>query len=227
LKGKIMAKIPKSIVVLVAAALCMALLVGRSAGPTAEAQARQTEQTDNQQQAVCVLVEAFVVEVNLSQLYEQGVSPIGQKPNSVSVDNILNCLKTKDLAQVTTGVKVTVNSGQHGEAKINETIHIERQLNVPSGRNVPPNVRYASLDTGKTLGATASVNPSGEIYVSFNFKESTYRNIAAAEELPPNTISKEWSGAVRLYAGRPAIAGATQNEESAVFLIISADITGG
>jgi hypothetical protein len=224
LKGKIMAKIPKSIVVLVAAALCMVLLVGRSAGPTAEAQARQAEQTDNQQQSVCVLVEAFVVEVNLSQLYEQGVSPIGQKPNSVSVENILKCLNTKDIAQVTTGVKVTVNSGQHGEAKINETTYIERQL---SGRNIPPNVRYASLDTGKTLGATASVSPSGEIYVSFSFKESTCRNSAAAEELPPNTISREWSGAVRLYAGRPAIAGAAQNEETAVFLIISAGITGG
>ena len=209
---------------LVAAALCMVLLVGRSAGPTAEAQAMQAEQTDKQQQDVCVLVEAFVVEVNISQLYEQGVSPIGQKPNSVSVDNILNCLKTKDLAQVTTGVKVTVNSGQHGEAKINETTHIQRQL---SGRNIPPNVRYASFDTGKTLVVKSSVQPGGEIYVSFSFKESTYRNIAAADELPLNTISREWSGAVRLCAGRPAIAGATQNEETAIFLIISADITGG
>jgi hypothetical protein len=224
LKGKIMAKIPKSIVALVAAALCMALLVGRPVGPTAEAQVGQAKQIDKQQQDVCVLIEAFVVEVNLSQLYEQGVSPIGQKPNSISVDNILNCLKTKDLAQVTTGVKVTVNSGQQGKAKINETTHIDRQL---SGRNIPPNVRYASLDTGKTLGATASIQPGGEIYVSFDFNESTYQNIAAADELPPNTISKEWSGAIRLHAGQPAIAGATQNEETAVFLIISADIIGG
>ena len=105
-------------------------------------------------------------------------------------------------------------------------VHFRASLTL-SGRNIPPNVRYASLDTGKTLGATAFVNPSGEIYVSFSFKESTYRNTAAAEELPPNTISREWSGAVRLYAGRPAIAGATQNEETVVFLIISADITGG
>jgi hypothetical protein len=224
LKGKIMAKIPKSIVALIAAALCMVLLVGRSAGPTAEAQARQAEQIDKQQQNVCVLVEAFVVEVNLSQLYEQGVSPIGQKPNSVSVENILKCLKANDIAQVTTGIKVTVNSGQHGEAKINETTYMERQL---SGRNIPPNVRYASFDIGKALGATATVRPGGEIYVSFDFNESTYRNIAAADELPPNTIRREWSGAIRLHTGRPAIAGATQNEETAVFLIISADIIGG
>lgn len=220
-----MARIPKSIVVLVAAALCMLLLVGRPAGPTAEAQARQAEQIDNQQQDVCVLVEAFVVEVNLSHLYEQGVSPIGQKPNSVSVEDILKCLKGKDIAQVTTGLKVAVNSGQHGEAKVKQTIRIERQLNVPNVRNVPPNVRYANYDTGKTLEATASVQPGGEIYVGFDFNESTYRNIATASESPPNSVSREWAGAIRLVAGRPAIAGATQDEENAVFLILSADVT--
>jgi hypothetical protein len=219
-----MAKIPKSILLSVAAILCVVLLVSRSAGPTAEAQAGQSEKIAEPQQDVCVLVEAFVVEADLSELYKQGVSPIGQKPNSVSVENILKCLDTKDIAQVTTGVKVAVNSGQHGEAKIKETTHIERQLNVPSGRNVPPNERYASYNTGKTLGATASVRPGGEIFVSFDFNESTYRNITTTEEAPPNTISREWSGAVRLYAGRPAIAGATQNEETAVFLILCADI---
>lgn len=221
-----MAKIPKSIVALVAAALCLVLLVGRSVGPTAEAQVGQAKQIEKQQQNVCVLIEAFVVEVNLSQLYEQGVSPIGQKPNSVSVENILKYLKAKDIAQVTTGVKVTVDSDRQAEAKINETIHIERQLNVPSGRNVPPNVRYANYDIGKTIKATASVRPGGEIFVSFDFKESTFRNIAAADELPPNTINREWSGAIKLQAGRPAIAGATQNEETAVFLILSAYIIG-
>jgi hypothetical protein len=140
------------------------------------------------------------------------------------VENILKCLNAKDIAQVTTGVKVAVNSSQHGEAKIKETTHIERQLNVPSGRNVPPNERYASYDTRKTLEATASVRPGGEIFVSFGFNESTYRNITTTEEAPPNTVSRQWLGAIRLLAGRPAIAGATQNEDTAVFLILCADI---
>jgi hypothetical protein len=224
LKGKIMAKIPKSIVVLVAATLCMVLLAGRYDGPTAEAQAKQTESIEEQQKDVCVLVEAFVVEVNLSELYKQGVSPIGQKPDSVSVENILKCLDARDIAQVTTGVKVAINSGQRGEAKITETIYVERQVAVPSGMKVPGAVHYTNYDIGKTFRATASVRPNGEIFVSFDFNESTYRNITSTDETPPNTVNRGWSGAVNLHAGRPAIAGATQNEETVVFLILCADI---
>jgi hypothetical protein len=222
-KGKIMAKISKSIILPAAAVLCLVLLASRSVGPTAEAQAEQAGQIDKQQQDVYVLVQAFVVEVNLSQLYDQGVSPIGQKPNSVSVENILKCLKTKDIGQVTTGVKVAVNSGQRGEAKIKETIQFKRQLNVPNRGNLPPNVRYSSYDTGKMLAATVLVRPSGEIFVTFEFNQSTYRNIDGADELPPGTVNREWSGAIELRPGRPAIAAATQNEETGVFLILSAD----
>ena len=215
-----MAKISKSIVVLVAATLCMVLPAGRSIEPTAEAQTKIEEPY----QDVCVLVEAFVVEVDLSELYKQGVSPIGQKPDSVSVENILKCLDAKDIAKVTTGVKVAIQSGQRGETKITETIYVERQAPVPSGKNVSVPVPYTNYDIGKTFRATASVCPSGDILVSFNFDESTYLNITSTDATPPTTVNKEWSGAVNLHAGRPAIAGATQNEETAVFLILCADI---
>jgi hypothetical protein len=217
-----MAKISKSIVVLVTATLCMVLLVGRSIEPTAEAQAK----IEDPYQDVCVLVEAFVVEVDLSELYKQGVSPIGQKPDSVSVENILKCLDAKDIAQVTTGVKVAIQSGQSGEAKITETIYQERQVAVPSGRKVSGPVSYTNYDIGKTFSTIASVRPSGEILISFDFSESTYRKIASTDKTPPNTVNREWSGTVNLHAGRPAIAGATQNEETAVFLILCADIIG-
>ena len=214
-----MAKISKSIVVLVAVTLCMVLPAGRSIGPTAEAQTK----IENPYKDVCVLVEAFVVEVDLSGLYKQGVSPIGQKPDSVSVENILKCLDAKDIAQVTTGVKVAVPSGHNGKAKIRETI---RKIPVPNGRKVPGTVRYTNYDISKTLGATASIRPSGEILISFDFSESTFGNMPSTDDTPPNTIKREWSGAVNLHAGRPAIVGATQNEDIAVFLILCAAIIG-
>lgn len=220
-RGRIMAKISKSIVVLVAATLCIVLLAGRSIEPTAEAQAKQAGKAQDPHQDVCVLVEAFIVEVDLSELYKQGVSPIGQKPDSVSTENILKCLEADNMTQVTTGVKVAVPSGHHGTAKIRETI---RKIPVPNGRKVPSPVRYTNYEIGKAFGATASVSSSGEILVSFDFSESTFRNVTSTDETPPNTVNREWSGAVKLHAGRPAIAGATQNEETAVFLILCADI---
>jgi hypothetical protein len=82
------------------------------------------------------------------------------------------------------------------------------------------------LNLCKTFSTIASVRSSGEILVSFDFSESTYRKITTTDETPPNTVNREWSGTVNLHAGRPAIAGATQNEETAVFLILCADIIG-
>ena len=149
-----MAKISKSILVLIAATLLIVLLVSHSAGPTVMAQPQQAPKAEEPHQNTCVLVEAFVVEVDLSELYQQGVSPIGKKPNSVTVENILKCLDVSDVAQVTTGVKVAVPSGHHGEAKIRETIRIERQIPVPNGRNVPGPVRYTNYEIGKTFRAT-------------------------------------------------------------------------
>jgi hypothetical protein len=221
-----MARISKSILVLIATTLCIVLPAGNSTGPTVIAQTQQAPKIENPQQNKCVLVEAFVVEVELSELYKQGVCLIGQKPNAVSVENILKCLNASDIAQVTTGVKVAVLSGHRGEAKITETIHIKRQIPVPSERKVPGSVRYTNYELGKTLRATASIHPGGEILTSFDFSESTYRNIPSTDEIPPNAINREWSGTVNLNAGQPAIAGATQNEETAVFLIICADIMG-
>lgn len=218
-----MAKISKSILVLFGVMLCIVLLASHSAGPAVIAQAQQVEKAEEPRQDTCVLVEAFVVEVDLSELYKQGVSPIGQKPDSVSVENILKCLEAKDVPLVTTGVKVAVPSGHHGNAKIRETI---RKIPVPNDRKVPGPVRYTNYETGKTFGATVSVCPDGKILMSFDFNESTYRNIPSTDDTPTNPISREWSGTVHLSAGQPAIAGATQNEDTATFLIICADIMG-
>jgi hypothetical protein len=221
-----MAKISKIIVVLVAATLCMVLLAGHSIEPTAEAQVKNTEKTEDPHKNTCALIEAFVVEVDISELYKQGVSPIGQKPHSVSVENILKCLDANDIAQITTGLKMAIQSGDRGEAKIKETIFKNQQVAVPSDRKVPRAASYRNYDIGMTFIASAFVHPNGKIFVSFDFNESTYRNITTADEVPPNTVSREWSGAVNLYAGQPAIVGATQNEETAVFLILCADIIG-
>lgn len=218
-----MAKISKSILVLAIATLFFVLPASHSAGPTVIAETQQAGKAEELHQNTCVLAEAFVVEVKLSELYKQRVSPIGQKPNSVSVENILKCLDTSDVAQVTTGVKVAVPSGHHGNAKIRETI---RKIPVPNVRKVPGPIRYTNYEIGKTFGATVSVCPGGEILMSFDFNESTYRNIPSNDDTPTNPINREWSGTVNLNAGQPAIAGATQNEDTATFLVISADIMG-
>ena len=62
--------------------------------------------------------------------------------------------------------------------------------------------------------------------MDYKFSQSTLRDLPPKEDEPVGTISRDWASSLYLGAGEPEIAGAAQNEEKAVFLIISADIKG-
>ncbi|MHC4165993.1 MAG: hypothetical protein ACYSWQ_03450 [Planctomycetota bacterium] len=225
-----MARISKSILVL-AVTVCCALLLGVCIiGSIAEAQPRQARQIEHPQQEIGILVEAFVVEVRLSALYDLGVSPIGKKPNSVSVDNILECLGGKDLADVTTGVKVALHPNSAGTTKVTETIYVERQSPPAAAGNLrrPADAKsYVNYNVGWTFASTASIRPNGRILVQFDFSQSTYKDLDSGRQMPPDTAKRDFSGAAYLDTGEPAIVGAVQDEEAAVFLILCARRTDG
>ena len=220
-----MARISKSILVLTVAVCSALLLCVCIIESIAEAQPRQARRIEQPQQEIGVLVEAFVVEVRLSALYDLGVSPIGRKPNSVSVANILECLGGEDLAEVSTGAKVALQANSSGSTKVTETIYVERPSPPAGGGNPRRPVTaksYVGYDVGWTFAGTASVRPSGRILVQFDFSQSTYKNIDSDRQMPPDTAKRDFSGAAYLDTGEPAIVGAAQDEETAVFLILCA-----
>jgi hypothetical protein len=205
---------------------CGLLLPGDSAGPSAKAQANQSVQAEDPHKDSRVLVEAFVVEVKLSALYDLGVSPIGQKPNSVSVENILKCLLNDDWARVTAGTKLALSQQQRGSTEATETIYVPRQAPVPPGRGRPGTVSrsFESYSTEKTFDGQVSVRADGRIFVGFTFSQHTVDRAGLESDAPPARIERDWSGSVCLEAGKPSIVGAMQDEQMAAFLIISADI---
>ena len=205
---------------------CGLLLPGDSAGPSAKAQARQKVQAEDPYKDSRVLVEAFVVEVKLSALYDLGVSPIGQKPDSVSVENILKCLRNEDWAQVTAGAKLALGQQQSGSTKASETTYVERRSPVPASRGRAGAVSrsFESYGIGKAFDAQVSVRADSRVFVAFTFSQNTVDKAALESDAPPATITRDFSGSVCLEAGRPSIVGAMQNEQVAAFLIVSADI---
>jgi hypothetical protein len=224
-----MAKIARSITALAVAVFCIVLLAGYANGPAAETPSPQTGKTEEIHQETYILVEAFVVEVRLASLYELGVNPLGKKPDSVSVDNLLNCLKAKDVNHVTSGVKVSLLSKVGGKTKITETTYVERQTRVPVSRRTDEPVvskSYQSYDNGNQFDATASIDVDGGILVDYQFSQSTCRNAPSGDGAPPNIVNRQWSGTIHLKAGEPSIAGSTQNEETAAFLVLCAHIEG-
>ena len=219
-----MSKISRNIVILICVMSCVLFLAGHLVGPTAEAQAKKAEQVEDPYKNSTVLVEAFVVEVKLSALYDLGVSPIGQKPNSASIENILKCLQDEDSAGVSTGAKVVLQQKQSASAESKETIYRERQAPIKVGSNRVVSRSYQSYNISSSFGASVNILPDNRIFVSFDFNQFGVEKVASMNDMPPTTITREWSGTVCLEAGKPSIAGATQGEQKAVFLILCADI---
>ena len=221
-----MTKTSRTIVISVSVLFCGLVLPGDSARPSAKAQANKSVQAEDQHRDSRVLVEAFVVEVKLSALYDLGVSPIGQKPNSVSVESILECLRNDDWAQVTEGAKLALGQQQRGSTKVTERAYAERQRPVPASKGRPGAVARSlqSYDVGKSFDAQVSVRADGRIFVAFTFSQNTVDKAALESDAPPATMERDWSGSVCLEAGKPSIVGAVQDPQMAAFLIISADI---
>lgn len=219
-----MAKISRNIVILICVMSCVLFLAGHLVGPTAEAQAKKAEQVEDPYKNSTVLVEAFVVDVKLSALYDLGVSPIGQKPNSVSIENILKCLQDEDSAGVSTGAKVVLQQKQSASTESKETIYRGRQAPIKVGSNRVVSRSYQSYNISSSFRASVNILPDSRIFVSFDFNQFGVEKVASMNDVPPTTITREWSGTVCLEAGKPSIAGATQGEQKAVFLILCADI---
>jgi hypothetical protein len=227
-----MARISRNIGIWAGVVVCGAFLAGVCAGPMAGAveQGREqsAEQVKEQYQDSRILVEAFVVEVKLEALYKAGVSPIGKKPNAISIDHILHCLRDPDSAQVTSGAKVAVRHNEEGSIQQETTKRVERPLPAgeTDGRSGRPRrtqrTEFNAYTAGLTFRAEARVLSQERVAVGYSFAQSDFD--FSEPNMPPGTINRNWGGTVSLEPGRPSIVGSTQNPEKAAFLILCADI---
>jgi hypothetical protein len=226
------AKISRNIVILVCVISCALIAAGPLVGPVVKAQPkraepRKAELIEDPYKDSTILVEAFVVEVRLSALYDLGVSPIGEKPNSVSIDNILRCLQDEDNARIISGAKVAIKQREQGTTESEQMIYLEQQkpAKTSEASKKPTVVRSPRpYKFRKTFRASANILAHNRIYVSFSFTGNSMDKVLTKDSTPPNTVNWQWSGAVCLERGKAGIVGATQDEEKAVFLILCADI---
>ena len=217
-----MNKFSRNIVVLTGVVFCAVFLAGISLAETKRMAAQ--EQVENPYKDSRVLVEAFVVEVKLDALYKSGISPVGQRPNSVSMEKILQCLRDKDKAKVAAGAKVAVRNYEEGQMRSTRKVYIEQ--GVSKGKksdDVAVVKKFVPYETCTSFVACANVSPDSSIRLEFMFNQET-PEVVSENDRPPNFMTRNWRSIVSLEAGKPSIAGATQNDETAVFLIIVADI---
>ena len=170
-----------------------------------------------------VLVEAFVVEVNLSELYEMDVSPLGQEPHRASVENILTCLQKPDAASVLLGAKaVGIHETGKNQTRQTETVYRTRTSAIGTPGGPQRSVAYTAYEYGQTLAITPEIRSDRVVALGYDFDYSGVRMDKQDTDRPPDSVSWSWNGSVSLQFGQPTIAGAMQDEEDAIVFILTA-----
>ncbi len=220
-----MTKFSKCILTFIMLALLAPLLFG---GADEKGDTGNVKSLAEQYQNARILVEAFVVEADLEALYDSGVSPIGQKPNSVSIKHILNCLGDEDNGQVIAGAKIAVRNKETGEMR--QRLIRSRQQARPAARTSPTTARRrprqpsSEFATDITFHTRVYINTEDKIRTEYSFNQQGFITTTTEPNEPADRMSRDWNGVITLEAGKPAIAGSVQDENSAVFLILCADI---
>jgi hypothetical protein len=208
--------------------LCILFLAAASVGPIARAQTEQSEQqAGSPAEDTTVLVEASVVQVDLSRLYDLGVSPIVGQPESVSLEHIVKCLRGSSSGKVIAGARLATNPNEHGETSLTERRAVRHAQVVPSttgGQESPvTTTRLEYYDFTTEFTATPVVKREGVITVLFAFSLNTPDPLQKTDA-PPVSLEWQWEGAVALEPGKSAIVGGIQSDRQAVFLILCANI---
>jgi hypothetical protein len=85
-------------------------------------------------------------------------------------------------------------------------------------------VDYSSYEYGQTLTITPFVRSDHAVKLAYDFGYSGARMDEEDTERPPDTVSWSWNGSISLEFGKPTIAGGMQDEENAIFLVLTAHI---
>lgn len=198
--------------VLIAACILFGSLCLLGAGPQAPAPTESSAEPAAVE-GPAVLVEAFVVEVNLPALARQGVSPIGRQPHAVAVADILKCLDDGQ-ARVIGGSKIAARARDRINVDAKKTIYVRR---------VAPQVSYSPYTSGGKLGVGIGSGADGLVTAEFSFTGARLAEKPSDMDAPPAAENWEWSGTVALRLGEPQIAGAVQDGQTAVFLLLVAN----
>ncbi len=167
-----------------------------------------------------VLVEAFVVDADMSVLYEMGVDPLGQGSKAVGARHIQDYIVREGPEAVIAATRVAVR--QHDVASIRETRRVavvQEGVNAESERK---KANYFMVDLKKTFEADVSITSDRRVrlgYVlSLNTVPDTSKFVAHG---PEGTRDWSWSGTVSLTFDEPRIVASTQHGSQATFLLLA------
>jgi len=206
---------PKGLVIAGCVLLCtLSLLGGRSNAPAAPG----TDSGPHPARPDGVLVEAFVVEVDLPALARLQVSPIGEEPHVVTVADILKCLNA-NAARVVGGGKVVSQRGAKTSVQTTKAPFLKDS-------HTGQSARQDTYESGARFSVEVNSVSETAVSVQFNIVYGRFTGSRQPPDTPAGTEDLEWSSAATLILGRPQIVAATQDSQTAVFLLLTAHAQG-
>lgn len=223
-----MKKVSKKLVILAIVLVTAALLTSSFAAPE-EKLPGNPEQTSPAQKKI--LIEAAVIEINTDALFSSKVNPVDRRLNLVSIEKISQCMENNKNGKVLTRTTTTIISGQSTSMSESERFYLPFEKTVTTPDKKPYKLtEYIWSENEVDFKAAASVKPDGKVEVKFAFKQKMPKSVFAkpdklsTDKLVIEESKWEWNANVNLEVGKPSIVAAVQHEQTAVFLILCAEI---
>jgi hypothetical protein len=166
-----------------------------------------------------VLVEAFVVDVDMSVLYEMGVDPLGQGSKAVCARHIQDYVAKEGPSAVIAATRVAVR--QHDVATVGETRYIPVLQEDATTESEKKKTRYHHVKLEKTFEADVSIVSDRRVRLGYRFSLNASADVPkiARNETPGNR-DWSWRGAVSTNFDELQIAASTQHGSQATFLLL-------
>ena len=192
--------------------------------PTTLANKIASKPSDKNGKNITVLVNAILVEAELSALYEAADEPVTKSPNSITLPKLLWCLKDKTKGRILADIKLTIENQREAQASFTQRQYVPTKKQV-TGKDQEYNItEYRWLDESVEFGTTALLQADEKITLNFKFKYAT-------PEQPRNTNSEDTfeshytsQSSITLSKKQPEIISTARLSRTAVFLVLCADV---
>jgi len=156
-----------------------------------------------------------MVEVRLSALQSLGVPQISKGNDFITAEHIIKLMKTTDAASITAGAKLALSQANKAMTK----------TTTRKGRHIgpPEKGRTEYMDFGTLFTAIAEIRKE-KVFAELDFEYSDIVKADKNANAMPEIIERNWESTVCLKSGEPTLVGATQDKDTAAFLIVTANI---
>lgn len=183
-----------------------------------------------------VVVETYLVQVDMDALYGFGVAAVAQKADeTVTVPRLVSCLDDPANGRVLDSTRVVMHSRERGEVESTSTEYIREAITgkatlTKAGSKPAPaeSVRFRAYDSGTNVRVTSyaalAADPAIRLELSYNHSGWFLSETEAGA--PPSTVQYELNTVFELEDGEAVVAGSKQTGKRGLFLVVRASIVG-